>query len=76
MTYTRTSLHSACDRLGVEPAQAAHVGDHHYADVTGATAAGMTAVLIDRHGTACEQPDLFLNTLDDIEAVLGMEEGA
>ena len=66
----------ACDRLGVEPAQAAHVGDHHYADITGATAAGMTAVLIDRHGTACEQPDLFLNTLDDIEAVLGMEEGA
>jgi len=65
----------ACDRLGVEPAQAAHVGDHHYADITGATAAGMTAVLIDRHGTAGERPDLFLNTLDDIEAVLGMEEG-
>jgi putative hydrolase of the HAD superfamily len=66
----------ACERLGVQPADAAHVGDHHYADITGATAVGMTPVLIDRHGVCAEQPDLFLTTLDDLETVLGMQVSA
>jgi len=59
----------ACGRIGVEPHQAVHVGDHHYADVLGASAVGMKPVLIDRHGTA-----LFgraIQTLDDLEAYLG-----
>jgi putative hydrolase of the HAD superfamily len=66
----------ACARLGIEPGEAAHVGDHHYADIIGATAVGMTPVLIDRHGGAEVQPGLFLTTLDDIESVLGLEETA
>jgi putative hydrolase of the HAD superfamily len=64
----------ALDRVGVTAADAAHVGDHHYADVLGAQAAGMTAVLIDRHDkVGGDAPGLFLRTLDDLEAVLGME---
>jgi len=63
----------ACERLGVAPADAAHVGDHHYADIIGATAVGMTPVLIDRHGSPEVQSGLFLRTLDDIESVLELE---
>jgi REG-2-like HAD superfamily hydrolase len=59
----------ACERLGVRPDQAAHVGDHHYADVVGATAVGMTAVLIDRHSNPVEATSIA--SLDDLEAVLG-----
>jgi putative hydrolase of the HAD superfamily len=64
----------ACARLGVEPSEAAHVGDHHYADIIGATAVGMVPVLIDRHGSPEVQPGRFLRTLDDIESVLGLED--
>lgn len=38
----------ACERLGVEPRHAVHVGDHHYADVLGARAVGITPVLVVR----------------------------
>ena len=61
----------ACDRLGVSPHEAAHIGDHHYADVLGASAVGMRTVLIDRHGTA--DPDFSpVHTLGDIERALGI----
>lgn len=63
----------ACERLGVSPEDAAHVGDHHYADVLGATAVGMTAVLIDRLGIACGDRPPDLADLDTLEAVLGLE---
>jgi len=61
----------ALERLGVDAGDAAHVGDHHYADVLGATAVGMVPVLIDRHGAVEEPQGRFLTTLDDLEAVLG-----
>lgn len=64
----------ACERLGVAPDTAAHVGDHHYADVLGATAVGMIPVLIDRHGGARPSHDRFVRTLDDLEAALGIGE--
>jgi putative hydrolase of the HAD superfamily len=41
----------ACSRLDVPVDEAAHVGDHHYSDVVGATAAGLRAVLVDRNGS-------------------------
>jgi len=63
----------ACERLGVDPAQAAHVGDHHYADVLGATAAGLAPVLIDRHGGDEVRDVPFVRTLDDIDVVLDLE---
>jgi putative hydrolase of the HAD superfamily len=59
----------ACDRVGVQPGEAVHVGDHHYADILGASAVGMIPVLIDRQ----ETPDsgLGIGTLDALEAFLG-----
>jgi putative hydrolase of the HAD superfamily len=59
----------ACDRVGVEPADAVHVGDHHYADILGASAVGMVPVLIDRQ----EAPESGrgIGTLDELEAFLG-----
>lgn len=63
----------ACQRLGVSPGEAAHVGDHHYADVLGATAVGMIPVLIDRHGGDDPADVRFLRSLDVLEIVLGLE---
>jgi putative hydrolase of the HAD superfamily len=64
----------ACARLGVAPEEAAHVGDHHYADIVGATAVGMVPVLIDRHDGIDDGAGRFVRTLDDLECVLGLEE--
>lgn len=61
----------ACQRLGVAPAQAAHVGDHMYADVLGAESVGMVPVLIDRHQGDDPGYERFIRSLDQIEAVLG-----
>lgn len=61
----------ACGRIGVEPAQAAHVGDHHYADILGASAVGMRAVLIDRHGVV-DPADGPIRSLDELDAALGL----
>lgn len=61
----------ACERIGVEPAQAAHVGDHHYADILGASAVGMRAVLIDRHGVV-DPADVPIRSLDELDAALGL----
>lgn len=59
----------ACARVGVEPTYAVHVGDHHYADVVGATAVGMTAVLIDRHSPVVEGGAIA--SLDELGPLLG-----
>ncbi len=64
----------ACTRLGVAPEEAAHVGDHHYADIVGATAVGMMPVLIDRFDGVDDGAERFVRTLDDLECVLGLEE--
>lgn len=63
----------ACERIGVAPGQAAHVGDHHYADYLGATSIGMTGVLIDRHNQHMGYGVTPIQTLDDLEAALGLE---
>jgi len=62
----------ACDAVGVEPADAVHVGDHHYSDVVGASAVGMTPVLIERHGS--DGLHSSITTLDDLESYLGWGE--
>lgn len=59
----------ACDRLGVASGEVVHVGDHHYADVVGASAAGLCPVLIDRTGAYRTQRRIA--TLDSLEAHLG-----
>ena len=58
--------------LGVSRTEAVHVGDHHYSDIVGASAVGMTAVLIDRCGDADSTDSIV--TLDELEAFLGWEE--
>jgi len=63
----------ACERLGVRPERAAHVGDHHYADFLGASAFGMTPVLIDRHGIEADHGVIPIETLDRLEEVLGLD---
>jgi putative hydrolase of the HAD superfamily len=65
----------ATRRLRVSPRRCVHVGDHYYADLVGATAVGMTPVLIDRHGIGCPAPTVVpITTLDDLERAL--EDGA
>lgn len=62
----------ACARLDVDPARAAHVGDHHYADYLGASALGMTAVLIDRHGAGAGHGVTPIESLALLEDALGI----
>ncbi len=64
----------ACHRLGVAPGESAHVGDHQYADVLGARAAGMLPILIDRHaGEPGALAESAIGTLECIETALGLE---
>ncbi len=66
----------ACEQVGVEPRESLHVGDHHYADLLGASAVGMRGVLIDRHGG---MPTIGgvrpMRTLDELWARLADENG-
>jgi putative hydrolase of the HAD superfamily len=57
----------ACARLGAEPARCVHVGDHFYSDILGAKAAGLSAVMIDRRGTAFATSIPAIRSLDDLE---------
>ena len=41
---------AALDRAGVNPGEAAHVGDQYHSDVQGARAVGITPLLLDRGG--------------------------
>jgi putative hydrolase of the HAD superfamily len=49
----------ACERFGVQPAEAAYIGDRLRTDAIGAAEAGLTGVWLDRPGAA---------TADDLEA--------
>ena len=67
----------AVRRLGVQPAEAWHVGDNYWADVLGARAAGIIPVLVDRPG-AVPRPDcLFVRSLDQVLDLLdgGTDDG-
>jgi putative hydrolase of the HAD superfamily len=65
-------FHATLAALGVPPARAAHVGDRVDEDIAGAHAAGMRAVLLDRHGTCAAVPrDVHVvRTLDALPALL------
>ncbi len=58
-------FHRAARRLGVEAADCVHVGDSPLDDVRGAEAAGMAALLLDRHGLF---DDGFV-TIEDLRGV-------
>lgn len=63
----------ACERLGVEPADATLVAAHDW-DVTGAMRAGMRAAFVSRHGTALNplepKPDLVAPTIRAIAELI------
>jgi putative hydrolase of the HAD superfamily len=56
---------------GVAPHQALMVGDSYHADVLGARAAGMDAVLLDRLGTASQTDVKVIRSLVELPALLG-----
>lgn len=64
----------ACERLGVEPARAVHVGDRLDFDAQAAAAAGLTGVWLDRADVATPAPDgdvIRIATLHELPSVLG-----
>ncbi len=62
----------ACRRVGTDPQRAAHIGDHHYADLLGARAVGMLGILIDRHDRPASVGPRPIDSLDRLEDELGM----
>lgn len=67
----REIFHRACRRLGVEPAQALHVGDSPREDYEGARHAGLEALLLDRTGRHDGAPDR-IRSLTEVTARLGL----
>lgn len=64
----------ACERLGVQPARAAHVGDRLDLDAHGAAGAGLRGVWLDRLGTTRPVPArgiVTISTLHELPAALG-----
>jgi putative hydrolase of the HAD superfamily len=61
----------ACERLGVEQEQTAHVGDRLDLDAEGAAAAGLRGVWLDRLGTAPSPAHVVrISTLHELPTVL------
>jgi putative hydrolase of the HAD superfamily len=61
----------ACERLGVQPAHAAHVGDRLDLDAQAASAAGLHGIWLDRLGTQHAPRDVTrIATLRELSAVL------
>ena len=74
--FGRTKPHpsiflAALDRLGVEPADAAMVGDSPEDDIEGARRVGIRAVLLDREDRYPDQPDR-IRDLRALPAALGL----
>lgn len=62
----------ALSRADVAAEETIHVGDHYYADIMGARSAGITPVLLDRHGAVAEHKAdcLVINSLGELPAYL------
>jgi putative hydrolase of the HAD superfamily len=64
-------FHAAMQRLGVEPAEAAHVGNSLEEDVKGAKGAGMKAVLFGEGAGRSEvKPDLVVRSISELPSAL------
>jgi putative hydrolase of the HAD superfamily len=63
---------AALAALGVSAARAVHVGDRVDEDVAGAQAAGMHAVLLDRHNDACAAVASGVHVVRTLDALPGL----
>lgn len=64
-------FHLALDELGVPPGRAAHVGDTAFADVAGATAAGVHPLHLDPHGDCPDRAGHpHVRSLDEVHALV------
>lgn len=63
-------FHMTLEKLGVDPDEAAHVGDDPIDDLKGARDAGMRAVLIDRSRKAPPSPP-YISSLSQLPEALG-----
>ena len=61
---------AACAGLGVPPQEVLYVGDEHETDVLGARGAGLSAVLLDRFGTAPSGEAAVITSLAGLPALL------
>lgn len=64
-----SAFHAACARLGTAPGRTLMVGDSLTDDVGGATAAGLPAVLLDRHDAHAGVDVRRVRSLADLELV-------
>lgn len=62
----------AVERAGVEPGQAAYIGDHPIFDIEAAERAGLRAVLVDRRDRHRDLEGLRVRSLEDVPAALGL----
>ncbi len=60
------TFRAAVDPLGVDPAEALHVGDQPKSDVVGARGIGMQAALLDRYGRHADHPGLRVASLTEL----------
>jgi putative hydrolase of the HAD superfamily len=60
----------ALDGLGATPSEAVHVGDQYLADVKGAEAAGIKAILLDRYNVQEGRHPLRIASLRELEPLL------
>jgi HAD superfamily hydrolase (TIGR01509 family) len=67
-------FHLTLRRLGVAPEEAWHVGDNYWADILGARAAGLTAVLVDRERAVPHPDGPVLHSLDELPGLLAEAE--
>jgi putative hydrolase of the HAD superfamily len=67
-------FHIALRRLGVAADAAWHVGDNYWADILGARAAGLTAVLVDRERAVPHPDGPAVHSLDQLVGLLAEAE--
>jgi putative hydrolase of the HAD superfamily len=62
-----------CERLHVQPDEAAYVGDNYFADVVGARRAGLLPVLYDPRGIFPDPGCVVIQSFDDLPGVLSWQ---
>lgn len=65
----------AVERLGIQPHQSLYVGDNYYADVVGASRAGMKPILLDPEGLFPEADCPVISKIGDLLELLSQPDG-